>query len=100
MVFAIYIAFSLFVATIIWYINEYNSRRSKTNGLKNLPGPIGLPFVGSLPFIGRKPYETFTKLQKQYGDIYQLKIGQRTVVVIHNLDIIREGYSKVGKNMN
>ncbi|XP_071962277.1 cytochrome P450 2J4-like [Antedon mediterranea] len=61
------------------------------------PGPTGLPVVGYLPFLGLKPYKTFTKLVKQYGPIYSVKMGSRIVVVLNGCTVIREAFVKKGR---
>ena len=70
---------------LLWR-SVFPSRSSR----KQLPGPWGLPIVGYIPFLGRKMNKTITALAKRYGDVFQLPIGTRKVVVISGQRAIRE----------
>ena len=59
-------------------------------GRKQLPGPWCLPIVGYIPFLGRKMNKTITALSKRYGDVFQIAIGTRKVVVVSGQRAIRE----------
>jgi cytochrome P450 len=59
-----------------------------------VPGPRGLPIIGNLPIMGKYPYQTFTNLAKQYGDVFQIRIFSRTIVVLNGLETIREASLK------
>jgi cytochrome P450 len=61
---------------------------------KEPPGPWGLPIVGYLPFLGMKMNVTLTDLSKKYGDVYQLRMGTRKVVVVNGQRAVREGLLK------
>ncbi|XP_064637127.1 cytochrome P450 1A1-like [Lineus longissimus] len=52
-------------------------------------GPWGYPIVGYLPWLGPHPQITFTNLREKYGDIYSVKLGQWTAVVVNGLDNLR-----------
>ena len=54
------------------------------------PGPWGLPVVGYLPFLGRKMNLTINSLAQRYGDVFQLRLGSRKVVVISGQKSIRK----------
>ncbi|XP_070574474.1 steroid 17-alpha-hydroxylase/17,20 lyase-like isoform X2 [Ptychodera flava] len=71
----------LFVIAAIW------SMRIPT-GLP--PGPRGLPFIGSLGDLAKDPVSAITDLAKKYGDIYSLKVGRQQIVVLNNIELVRE----------
>ncbi len=54
------------------------------------PGPWGVPVLGYLPFLGRKMCATVNDLSKKYGEVFQLKMGSRKVIVISGDTAIRE----------
>ncbi|XP_054715573.1 cytochrome P450 307a1-like [Uloborus diversus] len=67
-----------------------NSKKEKA--LKTLPGPTGLPFLGASHIVGRykKPWDAFSALRKQFGDIYGVTLGSRRCVVVSNMTLIKE----------
>lgn len=59
-----------------------------------LPGPPGLPIVGNLPFLGKYIHLTLFKLAKEYGNVFQIRLGTRTMVVLNGLEILTETLMK------
>ena len=57
---------------------------------KKPPGPRGLPIVGFLPLMGQFPERTMTKLAKKYGDLYQLRLGAKNVLILNGLETISQ----------
>ncbi|XP_077557874.1 cytochrome P450 18a1-like [Haemaphysalis longicornis] len=55
------------------------------------PGPRGLPVLGYLPFIGRPYHVAFKTLSLQYGPVVRVRLGCKDVVVLNDLESIREG---------
>ena len=69
-------------------------RYTSSSGLRRRaepPGPWGLPLpiVGYLPFLGRKMNLAINRLAKRYGNVFQLRIGSRKIVVISGQKSIR-----------
>ncbi|XP_040069281.2 cytochrome P450 2J6 isoform X1 [Ixodes scapularis] len=58
------------------------------------PGPTGVPVLGYLPFLGSSPQVTYKKLAAKYGPIVRVKLGSEDVVVLNDLDSIKEGLNK------
>lgn len=51
---------------------------------KDIPGPRGLPFVGSLFSLARDPVAFYGGLPRQWGDVCSFWLGsERTVIVAH-----------------
>lgn len=67
--------------------------------LKTAPGPVSLPIIGNLHLLGKResPFQAFTDLAKEYGDIFSLKLGTTKCVVVNNLELIREVLNQNGK---
>ena len=63
---------------------------------KEPPGPWGLPLLGYLPFVGRKMHLKLTDLAKRYGDVYQIRLGSRKIIVVNGQRAIKNAL--VGKN--
>ena len=57
---------------------------------KPLPGPRGLPFLGNILDLGEAPHVNLAQLAQKYGDVYQIRIGSRPIVVLNGVDIIRQ----------
>ncbi|CAG7832972.1 unnamed protein product [Allacma fusca] len=63
------------------------------NRFQNFPkGPSGIPIFGYLPFLGKVPCQTLAELSKTYGKIFSLKLGQYTVVFIHDFELAKDAY--------
>ncbi|XP_070543894.1 steroid 17-alpha-hydroxylase/17,20 lyase-like isoform X2 [Ptychodera flava] len=57
-------------------------------------GPRGLPLIGSLVAFATDPMYTLTDLAKKYGDIFSLKLGMQRIVVLSNIELVREALVK------
>ncbi|KAI0741393.1 cytochrome P450 [Daedaleopsis nitida] len=55
------------------------------------PGPIALPLLGHVHLLARKyPWETFTALAKQYGDVVYLHVLGRPFIVLNSVEAIND----------
>ncbi|XP_041803157.1 cytochrome P450 1B1 [Chelmon rostratus] len=59
------------------------------------PGPFAWPLIGNAAQIGKTPHLYFTHLAKKYGNVFQIKLGCRTVVVL-NGESIKQALVKQG----
>uniref|UniRef100_A0A3Q1EGF8 Cytochrome P450 1A n=2 Tax=Acanthochromis polyacanthus TaxID=80966 RepID=A0A3Q1EGF8_9TELE len=59
------------------------------------PGPLAWPVVGNAPQLGNTPHLYFTRMAKKYGNVFQIKLGSRAVVVL-NGDSIKQALIKQG----
>ncbi|KAF9011142.1 cytochrome P450 [Cyathus striatus] len=53
-----------------------------------LPGPPTYPIIGNIPSLPL--HHQFTQWAKQYGDIYSVKIGSMTMVILSSIEAIRQ----------
>ncbi|XP_008275864.1 cytochrome P450 1A1 [Stegastes partitus] len=65
-------------------------------GLRRLPGPKPLPIIGNVLELGSKPYLSLTAMSKRYGDVFQIQIGMRPVVVLSGNETVRQALIKQG----
>ncbi|XP_013413728.1 cytochrome P450 2J2 [Lingula anatina] len=79
----------VFVALIFVFV-----RGRKKNNLP--PGPWGLPLVGVLPFLGRDPQLTLMEWAKIYGNIFTVKMGTTTAVILTGYEAIRDVFQRKG----
>nr|AME15629.1 cytochromes P4501B1 [Heteropneustes fossilis] len=57
--------------------------------VRTLPGPFPWPIAGNAAQKGHAPHIYFTRMARNYGDVFQIKLGNRQVVVL-NGDAIRQ----------
>ncbi|KAJ3782385.1 cytochrome P450 [Lentinula aff. detonsa] len=74
---------------LIWFIRRLYRIGSREPSLP--PGPPTIPLLGNLNiFPAEYAHYKFTVWAREYGDIYSLKIGPSTVVVITSMDAVKE----------
>ncbi|TMW44961.1 hypothetical protein DOY81_009959 [Sarcophaga bullata] len=63
------------------------------------PGPIPWPIIGNLALLAKfgVPFEGFTEISKDLGDIYSLTLGCKRCLVVNNLELIRQVLNQNGK---
>ncbi|XP_069758717.1 cytochrome P450 1A1 [Narcine bancroftii] len=83
----------LAVFSVIFLLVRAN-RRKVPKGLQKLPGPPSLPIIGHSLSLGENPHLTLTSLSEQYGDIFQIQIGTRPVLVLSGLDTLKQALIK------
>ncbi|KAK1286564.1 Cytochrome P450 76C4 [Acorus calamus] len=64
--------------------------RRKTPSPPSLPGPSGLPLLGSLPFLDPELHSYFTSLSKTHGPVFKIKLGTKTGVVVSSPSAARD----------
>lgn len=55
-----------------------------TPAISGLPKIPGYPIVGNLFQLGKSPALTFLKWSGKYGDVYQLRLGNKRVIVVNS----------------
>ncbi|MEZ6006154.1 MAG: cytochrome P450, partial [Planctomycetota bacterium] len=55
-----------------------------------VPGPRGLPVVGSPWMVGYDPLVAWPRLVRRYGDLAQFRVGRRHVFVVSRPDLIED----------
>lgn len=80
------IVFGLLLSKQLGNVSENKNAEVEPNG------PTPLPVIGSLHLVSgyRVPFEAFSKLAEQYGNVFKIKLGVVQCVVVHGLDNIRE----------
>ncbi|XP_035257048.1 cytochrome P450 1B1 [Anguilla anguilla] len=59
------------------------------------PGPFPWPVIGNAAQLGSAPHLYFSRMAQKYGEVFQIKLGSRAVVVL-NGDAIRTALIKKG----
>ncbi|XP_068184293.1 cytochrome P450 1B1 [Antennarius striatus] len=63
------------------------------------PGPIAWPLIGNAAQMGNAPHLYFERLGRKYGSVFQIKLGDRPVVVL-NGGSIRQALVKQGQEFS
>ncbi|XP_027553830.1 cytochrome P450 1A5-like [Neopelma chrysocephalum] len=66
-------------------------------GLKSPPGPRGYPILGNVLELRKDTHLALTKLSQKYGDVMEVRIGMRPVVVLSGLETIKQALVKQGE---
>lgn len=66
-------------------------------GLRKLPGPKPFPIIGNVLEVGSRPYLSLSAMSKRYGDVFQIQIGMRPVVVLSGIETVRQALIKQGE---
>lgn len=91
----------LAVSTIcLVYLFLKSFQRKIPEGLQRLPGPKPLPIIGNVLEVGRKPYLSLTAMSKRYGNVFQIEIGMRPVVVLSGNETVRQALIKQGEEFS
>lgn len=91
--------YKLFSRRTVTFKKATRDGEVKTAILKTPPGPMALPVVGNLHLLGKheSPFQAFTQLSKEWGDIFSLTLGSQKCIVVNNLELIREVLNQNGK---
>lgn len=78
------------------YLIIKNAKNKIPEGLQQLPGPKPFPIIGNVLELGNRPYLSLTSMSKRYGDVFQIQIGMRPVVVLSGNKTVRQALIKQG----
>ncbi|XP_058703247.1 cytochrome P450 1A5-like [Poecile atricapillus] len=67
-------------------------------GLRRPPGPRGYPILGNVLELRKDTHLALTRLSRRYGDVMEVRIGTRPVLVLGGLDTIRQALVKQGED--
>ncbi|UZO15597.1 uncharacterized protein OCT59_007014 [Rhizophagus irregularis] len=83
---------TLIIAYIFKYYLSWYTRENP------IPGPIPLPLIGNLHQIGKDLGKEAIKLQKKYGDIFEVMLGPSRVIFISRAELMEKICSPALKN--
>ncbi|XP_053811024.1 cytochrome P450 1A5-like [Vidua chalybeata] len=73
-------------------------RQAVPEGLRRPPGPRGYPVLGNVLELRKDTHLALTRLSRRYGDVMEVRIGTRPVLVLSGLDTIRQALVKQGED--
>ncbi|NXX34748.1 CP1A4 protein, partial [Nicator chloris] len=85
-------AFCLVLVLLQWL------QRPVPAGLRRPPGPRGYPLLGNVLELRKDAHLALTRLSRRYGDVLEVRIGTRPVLVLSGLDTIRQALVKQGED--
>ncbi|NP_001165708.1 cytochrome P450 family 1 subfamily A member 1 S homeolog [Xenopus laevis] len=65
-------------------------------GTKKLPGPMPYPIIGNLLSLSKNPHLSLTRMSKTYGDVFQIQIGTKPVLVLSGLETLKQALIRQG----
>ncbi|KAJ8298758.1 hypothetical protein KUTeg_022818 [Tegillarca granosa] len=81
------ISFAILAVLLLFSCILFRKKRTKP------PGPYGYPIVGSTFSVdATKIHLSLTDLAEKYGDVFEINLFGRTVVVLNSLKAIREAF--------
>ncbi|KAM6965409.1 cytochrome P450 1D1 [Aplochiton taeniatus] len=90
-------ALTLFLVVLRIRKNHPHSQYQVHPKAKLPPGPTPWPLVGNLLQMGDQIHLSLTRLQRQYGDVFQMRLGSLTVVVLSGYTTIRQALVRQGE---
>ncbi|XP_053259743.1 cytochrome P450 1A5 [Podarcis raffonei] len=75
-------------------------RQQIPQGLKKLPGPRAYPLIGNVLELQKNPHLALTQMSQRYGDVMQIHIGTRPVLVLSGLETIKQALVKQGEDFS
>lgn len=72
---------AVLLASLWWF-------RTRGSG-PGLPGPFSWPLIGNAAQLGHAPHLFFARMAQRYGDVFQIRLGSRVVVVLNRTAIRR-----------
>lgn len=83
---------TLVLLVVLCYLLKWRRLRAPQHGLSRPPGPKPWIVLGDLHRLGShpSPFQAFTELSKIYGDIFSLKLGASSCVVVNTFPLIKE----------
>ncbi|XP_063782444.1 cytochrome P450 1A5 [Pseudophryne corroboree] len=82
------------VVFIMVFLLIKSQRQKVPKGTNRVPGPMPLPLIGNLLSISKNPHLSLTKMSETYGDVLQIQIGTKPVLVLSGLETIRQALLK------
>lgn len=85
------IALSLVILTIAYNLVK---PAKIPQGLRAVPGPRGWPILGNLPQLGKHPQQALQRWAKQYGPVFQIRLGWENHVYVNDPAAVKDIFDR------
>ncbi|NWV31849.1 CP1A4 protein, partial [Grantiella picta] len=86
------------VFCLVFLLLQWLQHQPVPKGLRSPPGPRGYPIVGNVLELRKDTHLALTRLGRRYGDVMEVRIGMRPVLVLSGLETIRQALVKQGED--
>ncbi|XP_040905081.1 cytochrome P450 1B1 [Toxotes jaculatrix] len=86
---------ALLLACVTLLLSVHLWRWLRQRSIPCPPGPLAWPVIGNAAQLGKAPHLYFARMAEKYGNIFQIKLGCRAVVVL-NGNSIKQALVKQG----
>ncbi|XP_032926667.1 cytochrome P450 1A5-like isoform X2 [Catharus ustulatus] len=83
---------------VVLVLLQWLQQQPVPSGLRRPPGPRGYPMLGNVLELRKDPHVALRRLSRRYGDVMEVRIGTRPVLVLSGLDTIRQALVKQGED--
>ena len=84
----------LFALVALLAVAHRASRRRVPDGLRQVPGPKGIPIVGNTFQLKSQPQGQFQAWALQYGEVFRIQMGWETWIFVNSPAAVKEIFDK------
>jgi hypothetical protein len=83
-------SWTIFIAAaIVCAVAYINSRPRIPNGLRAVPGPKGLPIIGSALQLPKYPEKQYMAWAREYGELFQVQLGWHNWIFVNSEEAVK-----------
>lgn len=90
----------LIIALALLVLLLFSRNVTPSSDTRKPPGPWSVPVIGNIFLFGSAPHKNVTKLAEQYGRVFSMKLGSREVVILNDIDTVKEALLRNGSDFS
>lgn len=79
----------LIALAIVTAVAYFNSKPKIPKGLRAVPGPKGLPIIGSALKLPAFPEKQYMQWAREYGELFQVQLGWHNWVFVNSEEAVK-----------